>query len=493
VVAALFASLVSTQASPFGSAWSGGVTPDGAVGTAKIAISTPAGIRLGKSPVTIPPVLFAPLENGMLHRFAPTELKPDTVYSYRFVDAAGAPLDGEPRAFRTFPTRCSPASFRFAVSSCARGENSPAFAAITHQAPRIMVHTGDFHYANIGENRVERFRKAYNFHLSAPNLRSMHAAIPLIYQWDDHDFGPNDGNKNSRSSEASLRNYRELVPHYPLTVATDAGVPTDQAFTMGRVSFILSDLRSRRDPAASRIMSPAQDGWLRRQLLAARDAGSPLIFWVSSVPWNGPAAKADRWQGYADHREEIANFIKENGLAGKVVILVGDAHMTAIDDGSHSDFATGKGAPIRVLQAGPLANVGSYKGGPYSHGARYLTKGKKDYLNQFGIVDVQDDGKRIREYAVGAMAPTGSVIKCLFPNAMPKGPFNTNLPCLEEKAGQAMKGIAGLPNRCKKIESVECFHLVILKQNASPLPFSRPLFTIKKPIDLTQRPSSKRQ
>jgi len=173
---------------------------------------------------------------------------------------------------------------------------------------------------------VEVFRKAYNYHLAATNLRTMLATIPLIYQWDDHDFGPNDSNKNSPSSEASLRNYRELVPHYPLTVAPDAAAPTDQAFSVGRVSYILSDLRSQRDPEARRMMSAAQDEWLRKQFLAARDAGSPLIFWVSSVPWNGADAKVDRWQGYPVHHAEIANFIKDNGLAGKVVVLAGDAH-----------------------------------------------------------------------------------------------------------------------------------------------------------------------
>lgn len=391
------AGLVAACASPVGWSWTGGVTPDSAVVTARIDTAAPAGLRVGDSPATITPVLTAPMQKGTLHRFELTGLKPDTAYPIRFVDAAGVPLDEESRVFRTFPVPGKPASFRFAVGSCAREANSPAFTAIARQNASFLVHTGDFHYANIGENRMEAFRKAYNYHLSAPPLRSLLANTPMMYTWDDHDFGPNDSNKNSPSREASLRNFREIVPHYPLTVSPgDVGGPIDQVFTVGRVTFILSDLRSQRDPEALRMMNAAQDAWLRKQFLAARDAGSALIFWVTSVPWNGPATKADRWQGYPAHRAEIANFLKENGLAGKVVILSGDAHMTAIDDGTNSDFATGGGAPVRVFQAGPLANVGSYKGGPYSHGARYKTEGKKDYLNQFGLVDVEDDGKRIR-------------------------------------------------------------------------------------------------
>jgi phosphodiesterase/alkaline phosphatase D-like protein len=393
-----FVILLSTaSATPVGWAWTGGLTADSAVITARIDSSSPAGLRLGNSLMTIKPVLTAPMEKGLLHRFVLTGLKPDTSYSYRLVDASGAPLDEEERVFRTFPANGKPASFRFAVSSCAREANSPAFSAISHQAPRFFVHTGDFHYFNIGKNQVELFRKAYDHHLSSPRLRTMLASVPMMYIWDDHDFGPNDSNRNSPSREASLQNFRELVPHYPLTVAPrDPAASVDQVFTIGRVTFILSDLRSQRDPERLRMMNEAQDAWLRKQFLAARDAGSALIFWVTSVPWNGRATQADRWQGYPAHREEIASFLKENSLAGKVVILSGDAHMTAIDDGTNSDFAKGKGAPIRVFQAGPLANVGSYKGGPYTHGARYKTEGKKDYLHQFGLVDVEDDGKQIR-------------------------------------------------------------------------------------------------
>lgn len=411
------------RAESVGWAWTGGVTEKSAVITARIETAAVAGLRIGNSTTTVKPALTAPMERGVLHRFVLTGLKPDTVYPYSFVDAGGAPLDKEPRSFRTFPAPGKPASFRFAVASCARGVNSPVFDAVAHQDARFFLHTGDFHYSNIAENHVEAFRTAYNAHLSSPRLRSMLATIPLIYQWDDHDFGPNDSNKNSPSSEASLRNYRELVPHYPLTVAADAAAPVDQVFAVGRVRFILSDLRSQRDPEARRMMSPAQDAWLRAQFLAARDSGSPLIFWVTSVPWNGPVAKADRWQGYSAHRAEIANFIKANGLAGKVVILAGDAHMTAIDDGSHSDFATGGGAPIRVFQAGPIANVGTYKGGPYSHGARYVSEPKKKYLNQFGMVNIEDDGKRIRVSWSGRQGVDGVGDEVLLSERDAEGPI----------------------------------------------------------------------
>ena len=392
----VFALGTCVHASPVGWVWTGGVTADSAVVTARIDTPAPVNLRIVKPDLIVVPALTAPMDRGTLHRFVIAGLKPDTTYAYRLVAADGATLDDETRSFRTFPAPDKPASFRFAVGSCAKSKDSPVFAAAARQGARFFLHTGDFHYYDIVENRVEAFRTAYDTHLSAPRLRTMLATVPLIYQWDDHDFGPNDSNRTSPSREASRRNYRELVPHYPLTLATPGpDGPTDQAFTVGRVRFILSDLRSERDPAGRRLMSAAQDAWLRARLLDARDAGCPLIFWVSSVPWNGAPSKDDRWQGYPAERTEIADFIKTNGLAGRVAVLAGDAHMTAIDDGANSDFATGGGAPIRVFQAGPIANRGSYKGGPYNHGARYKTEGDRQ-LNQFGLVDVQDDGKTLR-------------------------------------------------------------------------------------------------
>ena len=102
---------------------------------------------------------------------------------------------------------------------------------------------GDFHHADIGENRVEAFRAAYDAHLTAPRLRTLLADT--------------------------------------------------------RVRFILSDQRSERDPSGRRMMSAAQEAWLWSELLTARDAGYPLVFWVSLGPWNGSPGKDDHWQGYS--------------------------------------------------------------------------------------------------------------------------------------------------------------------------------------------------
>jgi hypothetical protein len=72
----------------------------------------------------------------------------------------------------------------------------------------------------------------------------------------------------------------------------------------------------------------------------------------------------------------ISNFIASVGVKN-LVMVSGDAHMLAIDDGSNTDFSSvsgaGKGnassrAGFPLLQAAPLTGYGSSKSGPYSHG-----------------------------------------------------------------------------------------------------------------------------
>ena len=74
-----------------------------------------------------------------------------------------------------------------------------------------------------------------------------------------------------------------------------------------------------------------------------------------------------KWMNYPEERVEVAEMIKSNGV-DNLVAVAGDAHMVAFDDGSNTDFAVEGGAGFPLLHSAPLAQVGSFKGGPYSTG-----------------------------------------------------------------------------------------------------------------------------
>jgi alkaline phosphatase D len=208
--------------------------------------------------------------------------------------------------------------------------------------------------------------------------------------WDDHDYGPNNSDATAPGRKAARLTYQQYVPHYPLA-AGEGNVPLYHAFTVGRTRFIMTDLRSERTPdfspddGSKSMMGEGQKMWFKRELLAAKDRYK-LIVWVSTVPWIAAAeAGEDHWGGFSRERQEIADFIEANGIE-PMLMLSGDAHMLAIDDGSNNRFASnGEGPGFPVFQAAALDRFRSTKGGPYSHG---VSPGG----GQFGLVTVADRG-----------------------------------------------------------------------------------------------------
>jgi hypothetical protein len=132
------------------------------------------------------------------------------------------------------------------------------------------------------------------------------------------------------------------------------------------------------------MLGDEQKAWFKQQLLDAKGK-YPVVFWVNTGPWIDEAGVGkDTWGGFTTERRELADFIAENDVTG-LVMLAGDAHMLAADDGSNSDFSSAGGGGFPVLHAAPLDKRGGYKGGPYSEG--YVAAS-----GQFGFVTVEDVG-----------------------------------------------------------------------------------------------------
>jgi len=120
--------------------------------------------------------------------------------------------------------------------------------------------------------------------------------------------------------------------------------------------------------------------------------------WVSTVPWiTRTGSKEDGWELYSWERRWLADRLEALGLARRLLVVAGDAHMVAIDDGTNSNYATTAkpGTPgFPVLQAAPLDRSPTVKGGPYSHGVSAES-------GQYGWVEVRDDGAELRVTVAG--------------------------------------------------------------------------------------------
>jgi hypothetical protein len=373
--------------------WAGALTPTSFTVTARLV----PGVRQARLVVSAdgaPTFRSAPAPPGDTVRLVATGLRPGTRYAY------GLEVDGrlDPARGRVTTPPAGPASFRFAVSACARtGSNGDVFDAIRATAPLFYLNTGDFFYGDVDTDDLPRFRRLYDATLAAPAQAALYRSTATAYVWDDHDYGPNNAGGSSASRPAASRAYREAVPHYPLPSADG---PIYQAFTVGRVRFLLTDARSARGPGD--LLGGRQEAWLEDELRSGRDRYA-LVVWVSTVPWiDAPDPGADTWGGYAEQRGRIADVVAGAGIRN-LLMVSGDEHMLAIDDGRHSDYSRAGGGGFPVFHAAPLDRPGGIKGGPYSHGTR--ARG-----GQFGLVIVDDPGRGPVTVTLSGRTHTGAEV-----------------------------------------------------------------------------------
>lgn len=117
-----------------------------------------------------------------------------------------------------------------------------------------------------------------------------------------------------------------------------------------------------------------------------------LVVWANPDSWIAQTDKtADGWAPYCADCRAIARHIAQVGLVNRLLVVSGDAHMLAMDDGSHSNYATDGCDYVRgvkafpVFQAAAFDRKGSIKGGPYS---TLPVPGR----GHFGLVEITDTG-----------------------------------------------------------------------------------------------------
>ena len=372
-----------------------------------------------------------------------TDLEEDTVYHYAIIaDGRRYPLEGTLQ-FKTVKVG-QPYNFAIAISSCAGGtlgqfasygvSNSKVFDAIAQykyktEAGRdsnldLFIHMGDLHYRNdlpilgLKEAYLDDYRHNYDLVMNQPRQRNLYQNIPLAYVWDDHDYGTNDSDGSYDLKYVASEVYRERVPYYPLveelSVIKGRGA-VYQSFIIGRARFIMTDSRFHQNPLGTSdldgtVLGNEQREWLFSQLTKGKQQqesnSEGLTIWVNSIPWIAfpTDAPTSSWNQFYRERTQIANFIKQHNI-DKLLMISGDAHMLAIDDGMEgtaNNYATSGGGSFPVIQAASLDSRPSFKGGPYN-GEKYIIDSEVKSENgaipgkgQWGLLKFDDNGREIK-------------------------------------------------------------------------------------------------
>ena len=326
-------------------------------------------------------------------------LRPDSWYYYRFrLGDAVSPVGRT----RTAPARTADVPrLRVGVVSCSHYEYG-FFAAYRHLAARddldAVLHLGDYLYEREpGEGNVRvhdpkheivslsDYRRRHAQYKADPDLQRLHARVPFIVTWDDHEVTNDswrDGAENHDAGEGSYqarkarahRVYDEWMPvRMGGTTRTGDGTQLFRRLQWGRLADInMLDLRSYRDEMVEtsapfplpQLQTEADDpgrtmtgnrqmGWLKRVLLRKqtqwklignsvmiaplsfaqlpRDAVAAINTVTGEVPSDGIPLNLDQWDGYTADRRELYDHIVEHGITD-AVFLTGDIHSAWAND-----------------------------------------------------------------------------------------------------------------------------------------------------------------
>jgi len=359
------------------STWVGIPTTDGVTVTSQLNGNAP-NVRLvaSESADMSAPVYSTalPTSAGVV-KHTITGLDPDTLY-YLGQEWNGVIHTEKQGSFRTVPAG-DEFAFRLIFGNCNSGGSNAIFTAALAKDPLLTQHLGDLYYPPLGDIEVNDpalYHYALNERLGTPTLSPLMRSRPFLWTWGDHDYGSDGSDSASPSRQAALAAFRARVPipdsAYFFTGPDD---PVGYAYDIGPVKFIVPDARSARI-GDSVMWGSAQKQAILDALSDVDDSGGYFVLCFESVPTGTEFSAADL--------TDVADHIKALGLEGRGLILFGDAHSTQIDDGTNHDFATGGGAKMIAISAGPFSQGLSFKGGPYSHGQFGLD------TNQAGMMDM---------------------------------------------------------------------------------------------------------
>jgi alkaline phosphatase D len=212
------------------------------------------------------------------------------------------------------------------------GSGFGIFDAIAAQRPDLMLWLGDNVYLQPPDLHdpaamAARYRRQRAFE----PLQTLLTATTHLAIWDDHDYGPNNGDASFALKGEALKLFRRYWPNPGAGLPTVPG--TFGVASYGDVTFFLLDDRYYRSPNRQpddpykTMFGARQLEWLQQALVSAPRSSIKIVaggsqFWTRAGRFEG-------WQHFASERRRFAAWLAAQKIDG-VFFLSGDRHFTEL-------------------------------------------------------------------------------------------------------------------------------------------------------------------
>lgn len=284
-------------------------------------------------------------ESGFIAKLIADKTEPGKRYNYDIV------IDGKKteakyeQSFRTqsfFAAGQNHPDFTFALGSCAYvnetefdvpgkpyGGEYFIYGSILSKKPDFMLWLGDNIYLRETDwdSRTGFFHR-YKHQRGIPELAPLLASVHQYAIWDDHDFGPNDGDSSFWMKDTAEEMFKL---HWGNQNFSKEG--TYGSFTWGDVQFFLLDNRSFRTANNNKAIGPRQILgekqflWLVNSLAFSK---ATFKFIAVGGQFLNPNAVFENYATYPEEKSKILSAIRELKLKN-VVFLTGDRHHTELN------------------------------------------------------------------------------------------------------------------------------------------------------------------
>ncbi len=266
-------------------------------------------------------------------------LQPSRPYEYRVLVGGQTPAQPLEGHFRTMPPEDQEAAFSFAVGTDMHLTDFPMqtiLDSVQQHDPAFAVIDGDTVLAEIfqvpGISRAA-YEGIYRENLADPFVRAFQADVPNVMTWSDHEIYNDWDHRSGPPYPYARAAFDEYMGAVNPPSRNSNGVQF--SFKAADVEFYVIDDRTFRSPGEKpdgpdkTMLGAEQKQDLETWLLTSN---ARFKFIVSDVWWNdfsNHALVGESWPVYRTERNEIFDFIRDNHVAG-VVLISGDEHVTGV-------------------------------------------------------------------------------------------------------------------------------------------------------------------